>query len=383
MAQTLGLDGLYDVEKEMDVMSNSLKHGLNLLKFALGGYRPNIGPISAMWDITYQCNLRCKFCKRWENPKREEQLTFEEEKRIINELAEARVVHLSLSGGEPFLRKDIFDFISFAKEKRLKVSINTNATLIDQEMAKRIVKSGLDMLYLSLDGAEEATHNLIRNSPNAFKKVMDGIENLRQSRVNSKPKILINTTLSDHNVGELVGIADICLRKELDGLTFQIVHNLDDMSFVHEKGPPLTDISLTLLEEEIKVLKKNYQRILPHMDEYFDRFRTFAKSPKELYQYRCAAGFATVQIQPNGDIFPCPAAYTKMGNLREANFKEIFYSKHSDKIRQKIKQGKHPICWFTCMGPMNVTLSYFHPLRIHKLLLDKELLRHIRGKIWE
>ena len=89
---------------------------------------------------------------------------------------------------------------------------------------------------------------------------------------------------------------------------------------------------------------------------------------------------AGVKIHPNGDLYPCHVAFKKMGNLAEKPFREIWFSEESNRLRKDIKEGRHPICWVTCISPLNQYLGYLSVTQFHKLLRPKTL-AHILRKI--
>jgi MoaA/NifB/PqqE/SkfB family radical SAM enzyme len=114
------------------------------------------------------------------------------------------------------------------------------------------------------------------------------------------------------------------------------------------------------------------------MSEYFANFRNSALHPCKLYKYRCVAGYLTVMIHPNGNVFSCPVAFEKVGNILEKPLSEIWYKDMQD-LREKIKKGKHPICWFDCIAPISLLMSYSTPLKWHKLF-EPAFIRHLIHK---
>ena len=360
-------------------MANKLIQTINVIKFALGGITPIAGPLKVQWDVLYRCNSRCVTCDRWQKTEGEAVIPFSRETRFLDELAALGTLSVAFSGGEPFLRKDIFGLIKHAKSVGLTTSVNSNGLLINADVAAKIVESGLDMIYFSLDGANPSTNDYIRGVKGGFERTFGAIE-LLKARRSERPKIFINCTVNNLNVGELGELVKISADAGVDGITIQPAHSCEEMEFSLPEELNLSKESIPLFEQEMKALIRDYGRKFPMMEEYFGNFGTFIENPQALYRYRCVAAYTSVQIHPNGDVYSCPVAFEKIGNLMDSTFKEIWFSEKAHQLREKIKEGKHPICWFTCVAPANILLSYLHPFKFYRLF-KPELLKHILFKM--
>lgn len=360
-------------------MMKKIRQTINVMKFAAGGITPVAGPLKVQWDILYSCNSRCVTCDRWQQIEGRTIIPFEREKKFLEELAGMGTFSVAFSGGEPLLRKDIFELIRHAKQVGLTTSMNSNGLLINDAMAEKIVESGLDMIYLSLDGARAETNDYIRGVPGGLDKTFQAIRRLREKR-SEKPKIFINCTVNNKNVSEVVDLVRICKEAGVDGITIQPAHSCEEMEFDLPEELKLSPENLPRFEKQLGILLSEYREMFPMMGEYFKLFGTFVEKPSELYRYRCVAAYTSVQIHPNGDVYSCPVAFEKIGNLMDSSFRDIWYSEKADDLRRRIKEGKHPMCWFTCVAPVNILLSYINPLQIYKLFRP-ELIRHILYKM--
>lgn len=354
-------------------MSSAL-HLLNIAKFALGGTTPLTGPAKVQWELTYRCNLKCEHCHIWQIKDFKDELTTDEVLRILGELKAAGTRHVSFSGGEMFMRKDVFDIIRHAKSLGLKVGANSNGWVIDEAMAGRVASSGLDMVYISVDGSSPEVHDRIRGINGSHDRAIRAI---RALKAHPSPKVFVNTTINDDNAKDIVALVELLDGLGIDGITMEPIHCFE------KYGPAshlvLTESHLPVLQEQLEEAQRRFPDRFPHLKEYFSEFGTFVTSPADLYRYRCVAAYASIQIHPNGDVYPCPAAFKKMGSLKERSFGEIWTGEAAAALRREIKAGKHPICWVTCVGPLNVYLSYVHPARFHKLAQPR-LIRHMLRK---
>jgi heme b synthase len=167
-------------------------------------------PRLVFWETTAACNLRCSHCRRTDvlDELSPDQLSTEEAERLVDELAGWGRTILVLSGGEPLLRPDIFHLLSYAGKKGLVVALATNGTLIDQGLAARIRVSGADRVSVSLDGADESTHDEFRRLPGSFRSALAGIRALREEGV----PIQINVTVAKHNADQLDQMVDLAKR---------------------------------------------------------------------------------------------------------------------------------------------------------------------------
>jgi heme b synthase len=175
-------------------------------------------PRLVFWETTAACNLRCCHCRRTEvaDEISPDELSTAEAERLIDELAEWGRTILVLSGGEPLLRPDIFRLMSYASKKDLIVALATNGTLIDQSVAKRIWESGADRVSISLDGADESTHDAFRRLPGSFRSALAGIQALRAEGV----PFQINVTVAKHNADQLDAMVE--LAKDLEATALHL-----------------------------------------------------------------------------------------------------------------------------------------------------------------
>ena len=295
---------------------------------------------------------------------------------VVKQLKDLNVLHVSITGGEPFLRTDIFDILAAAKNLGLKISINTNAWTLDEDRVKRLCEMGIETTYLSLDGATPESNGKIRGREEGFERVFRAIKLFSRHRGMNGSKVFINTTINHINAPELEDLAKVVADSGVDGWTMSVIQNVD----IYKPKPEvlLTGDDMQIVGKSLREIRRKYSHLLPHMVEYFENFENSALHPCRLYKYRCVAGYLTLMIHPNGDVFPCPVAYIKAGNLLQKPLRDIWYDDMQE-IRQKIKQGKHPICWFDCIAPMNLLMSYISPLRWYKLF-NPRLIKHLIHK---
>ncbi|MGZ4190206.1 MAG: radical SAM protein [Actinomycetota bacterium] len=191
--------------------SDALRYGRGSgAPHSAAGRRPVV-----VWNATRRCNLACRHCYS-DSRDREYlgELTTAEAQRFIRDLAAFRVPALLFSGGEPLVRPDIFELLSFARSLGLKVTVSTNGTLITSEVAARLRSAGVTYVGVSLDGMR-ATHDRFRGSRGAFDRTREGIRALRAAGVRTGLRLTLAKQTIDEldelfSFAEREGIARIC-----------------------------------------------------------------------------------------------------------------------------------------------------------------------------
>src|SRR4030065_205839 len=164
-------------------------------------------PFLVVWDFTHKCNLSCKHCYSNSGAVLEEELSTMEALGVVDQLAEAGVTALACSGGEPLSRKDFFNVASHAVKRGLYVSVATNGTLLTKENVKKLKRTGVHYVEVSIDGATAQTHDEFRGVPGAFDKAVEGLK----SCVEEELCACIATTATKSNLAEMAAIIDLAI----------------------------------------------------------------------------------------------------------------------------------------------------------------------------
>jgi 12,18-didecarboxysiroheme deacetylase len=158
-----------------------------------------------VWNVTRACNLKCMHCYAHAvSRSREKELTTEQAKTMIDDLAQFGVPVLLFSGGEPLVRPDLVELARYAVAKGMRAVISTNGTLITREKAKELKSVGLSYVGVSLDGMEEI-NDQFRGKKGAFREAMQGIKNCQDAGL----KVGLRFTINRMNMGEVSRIFDL------------------------------------------------------------------------------------------------------------------------------------------------------------------------------
>lgn len=298
-------------------------------------------------SLSHKCNFDCQMCSVKKILKGYD-LDLQALKHIFDEMAAwGREATLVLTGGEPFLREDIFKIIQYAAEKNLKVETVSNGSLIDELLADRIIASGLKNIAISLDGAKEKTHDYIRQK-GAFKNALKAITNLvaAKKRVGSGPQISVWTTIMKENVNELFDIALLIKDLGVECLVYHpVIVSQDDMQNTSSKArfwPEEKDIGFlkTQIDKIIDYKKKNGLVAFLH-DPYLWIEHFKGRLTKK--EWKCNP-FVFINIGPDGELRSCGASF---GNIQRMSLGECLITNEASQARLAMKQCLKP-CLQTC-----------------------------------
>lgn len=293
-------------------------------------------------DITSHCNLSCLHC--YQNPYLQigsSEMTNVQIKSLIDELAEMNVARLVISGGEPFLRKDLWDIIGYSLHRGIIVpTIFTNGTIYNADL-KEICRSGKPIaLAISLDGYSNGMHDYIRGE-GAFGKTIDNIRLILEEKERaSKTEIVINTMMHPLNFRFLKEM--FIYLSELGIYRWRVSLPRDQGSFTANYDRLKIDVSEVLSEyEKFITWYLEEGRFISNMDIQIESFfRTSVVKGREINTFKqdslcCEYKKQALAIKPNGDVTAC-TAFTNLviGNLQQDSIRKIWYSKKMQETKQ-------------------------------------------------
>lgn len=286
---------------------------LNVLNYAHKiAYENNI-PWYVTIELGLQCNLECSHCYNFDrkNPKPEyfsNYLSSDRILKLIEELKDAGTLMVALSGGEPILHKNIYEFINKIRHENLIPKIKSNGSLINIETALKLKENGLLEADISLYGSNSIEHDWMTNINNSFEKTIAGIKNLKHQGI----KTQLNFLVHKNNYQNITGM--IRLSEELD-----CTHSFSTEFTSRYDKTSLTDIGLNL-EEYIELLKS------PEGDLF-----KYENQEKAL---QCECAKTVCGISSKGEVYPCIGAPIPSGNIKNQSFNEVWnHSSELNKIR--------------------------------------------------
>ena len=174
---------------------------------ARGGIDFNESPFLAIWEVTQSCDLACKHCRAAAQPiAHPDELTHEEGKALIDQIAEMQIPIFVFTGGDPLKRKDVFDLIRYASGKGVQVAVTPSATpLLTREQIFKMKEAGVVRLGISLDGSTPEIHDAFRGLPGAWARTIQAIEWANEAGI----PIQVHSTISRHNAHDLDGLCNL------------------------------------------------------------------------------------------------------------------------------------------------------------------------------
>lgn len=274
-------------------------------------------PISANIRITDKCNLNCYFCKIKNN---NNEINSKEIINVIKQLDKMKVAYLTVTGGEPLLRKDLEIILKNIKKSNMFVSLNTNGTLINEKNAY-IIANSFNQIRISIDGNEK-THDNIRGEKGSYKKTISAIKLLNKVK-KKKAKIFVHYVVLKENIHEIFDFY-YKFNKIADSISFMPVSNIDKMTLK----------KFLIIFNEIEKFNK------------LNQIKEFMKPSLYTGKKFCDAGKLYFQILPNGNLKICPNIDDSkiIGNIKHEKIKEILKKKKLIKKQKKTCIGCYSRC---------------------------------------
>jgi radical SAM protein with 4Fe4S-binding SPASM domain len=259
---------------------------------------------SVEFKLTNKCNLKCIHCAGSSDISYQDVLTTEQMKAILDEIFKMNIEKLSLTGGEPLIRKDIKELLSYIRKNfKGSVSLTTNGTMIDEEMAY-ILKGSVNNISISLDGYDEKSTEFVRGK-GSYAKVVKAIHYLKEVGF-VKDTISLSMTCTQQNFNHKDDFYQLCEKLGVSGLVRQF-----------------SAMGRGLLNYE-NIGIKDY---LLYNPEYNDDVETIRENLK--CAIFCRAGIGKIMIDEFGDVYPCLVLNNeeyKLGNILTQNFDDVFTS---------------------------------------------------------
>lgn len=330
-------------------------------------HRPLCGPALGTLMVTYRCNFNCEMCdmphkaSEFGNDGKQEFAT-DRFKEIIREFSELGIPGIGFTGGEPLLRKDIFELISETRRLGMIAHLNTNGWLLGDEEAEKVIASGVDSVNISLDGAAAATHDRIRCMPGAFDRAVRGVERLvalkrkKGSRIRIKTVAVINET----NIDEVPLM--FSLNRELGTDCIELIPRQPFAASAPGSGAEAELLAMVdgLVESLLK--QESYGVALENSPSHLRLFRSsFADLPSPV---RCGAGYNSLAVDCYGDVFPCVPWINWQrvsGNVAGTTLKELWSSPAYQQQREKTSRCRD--CYLNCQTELNLLFDLSYRVR--------------------
>ena len=276
-------------------------------------------PSLISWNLTRKCNLRCPHCYMEGGAAEVDELSTEECLGLIDEMKGLGTEMLILTGGEPLLRRDIYQIARTASETGMWVVMGTNGVLVNDHVAAKMVECGVKGVGISIDSIDPAKHNSFRGGPNAWEHSVRALETCKKHGL----EVLVQTTVMEmnrHEIPELIAFA-----RDKGAWSFNLYFLVQT-----GRGQQMNDLSPEETDTMLRDLVRQQDGYRPMLvrSKCAPQFKQIAYEMGQggLESGGCMAGTQYCRITPGGDVTPCPYMTVIAGNVRERGFADVWDS---------------------------------------------------------
>ncbi len=313
-------------------------------------------------EVTSRCNARCEHCGSSCGdfvPK--DEISAEDLKKTLKSISEhynPKDILLNITGGEPLVRRDLFEIMDYANKLGFRWGMTSNGMLINDDIIKKMVDTNMETVSISIDGLKE-THEKFRKVPNSFDRIIEGIKKMQDTP--SIKIVQVTTVANKKNINELEDIYKLMLDL---GIKYWRVINVDPIGRAKDNKDILLDKDdYKFLFNFIKEKRKENKIVVEYgCSHYLDI--PLEKELRDTYFY-CVTGLYVASILSNGDIFVCPNVERRkefvQGNIKTDDFVDVWENKFEFfRSDDRLKCDKCNKCskWKYCLGDSFHTFNF-------------------------
>jgi radical SAM protein with 4Fe4S-binding SPASM domain len=288
--------------------------------------RMNYKPVTAVWEITMGCNMRCTHCGSACAEPLKDELTTDEALKLCKDIGDMGLAWVTISGGEPSVRKDWAQIAKALSDNNVIPNMITNGWDFDEEFSQKAEAAGVASLAISIDGLEK-THDSIRKK-GSYKRILKAYEIMKKSDRLYPAAI---TTISKINMNELKDLAKVLENSGVKLWQLQYALPMGNMEMKKDDVIKPGDVK-TIIDDIYDIYKDSKMEVqLADCLGYYGmkdyEIRTGGKKDVAYPWYGCTAGKQTFGILHNGDILGCTSVRDKSfieGNIRKTALKDIW-----------------------------------------------------------
>lgn len=278
--------------------------------------------------VTRACNLSCRHCYISAGKPLEDELGSDEWGMVFRQLGDLGVEILYILGGEPMMRRDIYEIISLARRNMpgSKISMSTNGTLISREAAVKLRDSGLDEVQVSIDGPTARVNDPIR-TPGSFMRAIMAVRHLKEAGL----RVTLAYVVMDENADYVEDMVRLAESLGVDGINFSPVVGfgralVNGISLSRDNAMRVLE-TLMNIRSKVPITINGFRFYLSNIWEAY-REALVSLGDYARYYRTCPAGTSRLVIDSNGDVYGCELLIPAMkeGNVRERSIRDIWLS---------------------------------------------------------
>jgi radical SAM protein with 4Fe4S-binding SPASM domain len=287
-------------------------------------------PLGVQLDLTYRCNERCVHCYLDHDDHGE--MNTSEIKDLLDQMAEAGVFFLTISGGEILMRRDFFEILEHARRLMFCVKLKTNAVMIHEEEADRIRELVVESVQISVYSHRAEVHDAITKLPGSLKKSLAGAKLLAERGV----KVMFANVLMRENFGDYQGVQALAAEA---GAEYTV-----DPTITPMMDGDRSILNLNIERAELEQVFRDASLLGMSTEEFCAPPAGPMDEADAMEMLPCSAGHTACYISPYGDVYPCVQFPLPTGNVRTTKFIDIW--KHSPQMNEvrSITMADLPVC---------------------------------------
>ncbi|MHA1199215.1 MAG: PqqD family peptide modification chaperone [Candidatus Heimdallarchaeaceae archaeon] len=322
---------------------------------------PFSAPLRMDLALTYRCNNKCTKCYV-ENYRDVKELSTVEWKKVLDNLWNLGIPHVTFTGGEPTLRPDLPELVEYAEDLGIITGLISNGRkLKNKKLVNNLIAAGIDHFQITIESHDASVHDSLSGERGAWKETVEGIKNIVPTPV----YIMTNTTLTPYNVKDI--------EKTVEFLHSIGIEQFAANSIIKSGGGKQEEMALTIeeLDEAItKIMNKANELGMKFLWYSPTRYCDFNPIEKGLGMKQCSAAHIAMAIEPDGEVIPCQSYFEPLGNILTTRWRKIWKHKTAKKLRNMkylqeecIDCPEREICGGGCplnyAAPMNICKTPF------------------------
>ena len=284
-------------------------------------------PLSVQLDLTYRCNERCVHCYLDHDDHGE--MTTAEIKGLLDQMADAGVFFLTISGGEILMRKDFFEILEHAHARTFSIKLKTNGVLIRKKEAERIRALGVESVQISVYSHRAEVHDAITKMPGSFRQTIEAVRLLRTAGLH----VTMANVLMVQNAQDYPGVR-------------ALANELGAQCTLDPTITPMMDGDRSILELNVDkaALREVFRdgALVGNVEEFCAPPQGVDEDALDMLP--CSAGHTACYVSPYGEVYPCVQFPLPSGNVRQTKFVDIWRDSPQLKEVRSITLRDMPSC---------------------------------------
>jgi len=318
-----------------------LRAAASVARAALGGAVPLLGTLV----VTYRCDLDCAMCDLPSRGDRAREMDARGLRGVLDAMRDLGVLGVGVTGGEPLLRRDLFEVLAHGSRVGLLVHLNTNGSLVDAAAAEALAQSGVASVNLSLDGPDAETHDRLRRRPGSFARVLRAAARL--CAVPARPfRVALTCALGEGNASRAEELLERARDLGVDRVGFLPVHDYGPTGVAR-----LHDGAAGAVERLAR--RAGRDPLVDNSPEYLALFASaYAGGTNPV---PCAAPRTSLVVDCYGEVFPCVPIHARRKAAGSGDPRRVWRSHAYAALRARLADCR--ACFWNCHTELSLALS--------------------------